>query len=135
MKKAFISLLLFSQVINACKDGNVPTEKSDLFGQWLQTEYLNDPGNGSGTWQKPSPNSYEVISFRRDYVFVGGDGQYNLFPGYISFRIRSDSTLTLYKTSHADSLRLRISLTSKTLEIDPPCIERCGMRFSKITNY
>ena len=128
-------LVLFLLVNHACKDADVPVSKSGLYGQWLMTESLQDPGDGSATWQKPSANSYDLISFRRDNSFAGDDGSYNLFPEFSSFRIRSDSTLTLYKKDHKDSLRLRYSLDSRVLQINLPCIEPCGLRFSKTTDF
>ena len=47
MKKIIFILFLFGLVVSCSSDENI-----ELIGKWKLIEYLRDPGDGSGTFQK-----------------------------------------------------------------------------------
>lgn len=58
MKRVFVLAVVVCSV-TACKK-NIQLHNSSIVGKWKLSEYLADPGDGSGTWQ-PADHHIRVI--------------------------------------------------------------------------
>jgi hypothetical protein len=107
-------------------------EKSDsdgsrgITGHWNMTEYMIDPGDGSGQWTPADSMASSAISFSADGKFSANN---YFFSGYNRYSIENDSVLVFGSTTTNSSVSTRYSLKDSRLEIYPPCIEGCGFKF------
>ncbi len=118
----FIAILF---VAPACKKNNA--ENSSLIGKWKLTEYLADPGNGSGTWQPADPLHPEYLEFKKDGILIfSANNIYN--PDH--YQITSDSTMIFIRS--VENFPIRYHLYGNQLSLYPPCIEACGERYISV---
>ena len=132
MKTFKICLLIL--VTFACNDDKDATPKANngLVGKWKLTEYLADPGNGSGKWQKVDDNSSSVIEFKANGDFSEVKGVvYSSINPYNTYKILDDKNLELsVKDSSAMKKTWHYSdLTSTTLTLSYGCFEACSGRY------
>ncbi len=102
---------------------------SGLTGKWKLTEYLSDPGDGSGTWQPANlPTAY--------YLEFSADGTGKVTPGTPydlsgdTYTVDSDSTMIANRGSN--TYKVSYQLTADSLTITGGCIEACGMKFVRV---
>lgn len=113
---------------------NAETNGGSLVGKWRLVEYLADPGDGSGTWQKVPAEFVETIEFRADGSFVAesanglstGDAfdRYKMLDGNrLEMRFRPG---TNQAASHTWTYE---NPTPTTLTLHYGCIEACGGKY------
>lgn len=122
--KNILLLIAIVFAFSACQKAFI---NKGLIGKWKLTEYLADPGDGSGTWQKADPLSPQSIEFRQDESLIfspGGIYDYN------RYKITSDTTMYFFKGD--DSISMRYRLSENVLIINPPCIEGCGQKYKAV---
>jgi len=125
--KAFMKKILLlagiAVCMAACKRSTV--ERSGIVGKWKLTEYLADPGDGSGTWQPANPSPPSYLEFKND----GTMSSYTPPLQYAAshYRLTSDTTFTLIRGT--DSIRQYYRINGANLTIEGGCIERCGERY------
>jgi len=134
--KNTIALLLLSATFISCAKTETLAE-NNLIGQWLLTETLADPGDGSGTYQPV--DSERKITFLTNGTFEmnqdpcptivrqqdSAKGTYNL----------NDSTLTVtgcrFEGATEDH-QINFSVNEGHLFLLYPCIEPCGEKYKKL---
>jgi hypothetical protein len=120
----FLPFLIAS--IAACDDN---INSAVIIGQWKQTEFLIDPGDGSGTYQSFEGNQIATFYSDSSATFTesfclsqgGQDGKNAVFT--INTVYWSDCEL-IY----------RYEIKDEYLFLYPPCIEPCGLKFEKISD-
>ena len=123
---AFILLIV---VVSCSKSTTINKTKvaGSIAGKWIQTGYLADPGDGSGTWQTvPTEDGY--IIFNEDSTAQSSSVPYY---GELKFyHILSDSTLTL---EYADGTIFpqMYKVEKNTLTLTGGYIEACGSRYKR----
>ena len=123
---AFILLIV---LFSCSKSPTADKAKSpgSIVGKWIQTAYLADPGDGSGTWQTDNSGSGYLI-FNEDSTAKSSSVPYY---GELKFyHILSDSTLTL---EYADGTTFNhaYQVEGNTLTLTGGCIEACGSRYKR----
>ncbi len=126
--KYFITILSLILInIFACtksSDTNQPENNASIIGKWKQTEFLLDPGDGSGTWM-PETNDY-FIQFNSDSTYENS----GITTGdIIRFSLPTDSTITFIYPNATSTIRYEIQGTKLTLT--GGCIEPCGSKYIK----
>lgn len=128
-------LILFSLCAFKCSEDDSPvSENNGLIGKWKLTEYLADPGDGSGKWQKVDENASSVIEFKANGDFLEVKGPiYSSVNSYNSYKILDDKRLQLsMKDSVANpnkSIWYYSDLTPAKLTLSYGCIEPCGGKY------
>lgn len=127
MKCALFILLI--AVVSCSKSTTNDNAKipGSITGKWIQTAYLADPGDGSGTWQTDNSGSGYII-FYEDSTAKSSSIPY--FGELKSYHILSDSTLTLV---YADGTTFPHSykVEGNMLTLTGGCIEACGSRYKR----
>ena len=124
MKKIlFFSTIL---VLSCSKSPNNAIVKDlHLAGNWILTETLADPRDGSGKWTKIDKPDYYFIKFNPDSIIATNiPGRFETVIKYI---IKNDSTVSLIY-SH-DTTILHYKINDTYLTITGGCIEACGSKF------
>jgi len=122
MKKAlFLVVMIIGFFYSSCKktvDG-----PGEIYGTWKLTETLNDPGDGSGKYIKVKGDAKYLIL--RSTGQVTGDAM----PELTAFRVLDSSRVEIFTKNYTMPLTYYYKVTAKTLTLNPPCIEGCGLKF------
>jgi len=124
----YAAFILLIAVISCSKSTTTEAKLSgSIIGKWIQTAYLADPGDGSGTWQPDNTGSAYII-FNEDSTAKSSGVPY--FGELKFYHILSDSTLTL---EYADGTIFphMYKVEENTLTLTGGCIEACGSRYKK----
>ena len=123
MKKViFLAAALF--FVAACKKATTRSVHDGIVGKWKVSEYLADPGDGSGTWQPANPSNPMYLEFKSNGMLVANPSGGNNFDHY---ELTSDSTLIFSGGNQNAQRWYRLSDTSLT--ITGGCFEACGTRY------
>lgn len=121
-------LLVLTGLTQSCSKKST-AHGGELVGKWKQTEYLIDPGNGSGTWQ-PYQGEPTFLTFKAD-----GTVEYNrpvfTMQDYDRYSIIEVGKMWLLSSS-GDSAQHSYSIENNRLTIGLRCIEPCGARFERV---
>jgi hypothetical protein len=122
--KNFILLaaILISSV--ACRKTATLSGNTSIIGKWELSEYLADPGNGSGTWHSAVSLNPSYLEFKADGTLVSTPYSINSWDHY---QLTSDSSVIFFRGSEQFINWYHISNTSLTLF--GGCIEACGERY------
>ncbi|HYE53467.1 MAG TPA: hypothetical protein VD996_01440 [Chitinophagaceae bacterium] len=123
MRSIVVSVIVL--IIASCNRMAGQSSQSGLTGKWTFTEYLSDPGDGSGKWQ-PAPAGQSYIEFRSDSTIRTDVSQ---FLGYDRYSVVDNNAILLQ--GNGNSFKLTYSIIGKTLQLNPPCREPCGLKFRK----
>jgi hypothetical protein len=123
--KYFILLLVLFVLISCSKSSeNSNKIPASLIGRWNLTEYLADPGDGSGTWKHTETEDY--IEFTQDSTVLSNK------PGtgdITRFGLPNDSTiLFIYPTYNITN---SYKIEGNQLTLMGGCIEACGSKYIK----
>jgi len=124
MKYAWMILTGLALMGAGCEDKltQPEAERTSLVGRWKQTEYLADPGDGSGKWQASPENAAETLEFTADGR-LRRDG-----TDFSRYRLSGDTIILDIQQRRASRWYI-VSLSANRLEIRFPCIEPCGGRY------
>lgn len=127
MKKGLLLLFIaISGLFFSCKKDKATSEAVEIYGKWKLTETMNDPGDGSGKYIKETGEP-KYLSFNKDGKLEGDA----LYMDVFRYRILDSTRIEILYQNYVSPQVYWYKLTSKTLEINPPCIEGCGLRFIK----
>lgn len=118
----FLFLFLCISFVVACKKNSLTA--GSFTGKWKLIATLADPGDGSGQWQ-PVTGTDKFIRFNADSSLES-----NIYTDYKRYRV-SDSVRIEFIQSNGTSILLRYKFYPSMLQINSPCIEPCGARFTK----
>jgi hypothetical protein len=122
--KNFILVAAVLCSLVACKKAVTQFSNSSIVGKWKLSEYLADPGDGSGTW-------HSAASLDPSYLEFKEDGTLSVSPYSVyscdHFQVTSDSTIIFFRGSEKFDRWYHFSKTLLTLS--GGCIEACGGRY------
>lgn len=125
MKKGLLLLFItISGLCFSCKKDRKESAPVEIYGKWKLTETMNDPGDGSGKYIKATGEP-KYLSFDKDGK-LGGDA---LYMDVFRYRIIDSTRIEILYQNYIAPQVYWYKLTAKTLQINPPCIEGCGLRF------
>ncbi len=123
--KNFILLTAILFSLADCQKATTQTVNNSIIGKWKLSEYLADPGDGSGTWHAASS------TLGSSYLEFKEDGTLNVSPlspnSWDHFQLTSDSSIIFFSGGNQSSWGYHFSNTLLTLY--GPCIEACGERY------
>ena len=122
MKKVFIWAVVVCSV-TACKK-SLRLYNSSIVGNWKLSEYLADPGDGSGTWQPADPSHPGYLEFKADGTLIMSP--YNIYNSD-HYQVTSDSTMIFLRGS--ESFHMWYHFSETLLTLNPLCYEACGERY------
>lgn len=127
MKKSFLIIAsAIFLIITGCVKSSPLNLNNTLVGKWILTEYLADPGDGSGKWQPADPNNPSFLELTSDGRAVSNGGTFGVYDRY---QVLNDSTLQFNSSSSSDQVNMRYKFAPGSLDIYPPCIEKCGFKY------
>lgn len=126
-------VILFLLVLSSCSQ-NSEIDSTVLVGRWKLIERLVDPGDGSGTYQPVSGNSY--IDFFADGTFTANTpmcpiDQANNQPSSGTY----DSVSLILSFNNCSSFVISYEISGNNLILHPPCFEDCGSKYIKISSH
>lgn len=124
-------ILLFSC---SSDDKDIPL---DLIGTWKLQEINNDPGDGSGTFQKVESN--KTLIFKKNLEITSNS---SLSENTIDSNSSSHGVYRITKNSEASgivtpsknehlSVEIHFEIKNSTLYVYYPCIEDCAAKYTK----
>ncbi len=131
MKHTLLFLILSIAVIfNACDKTQMESDgNNSLIGKWKLIETLADPGDGSGKWTPVAANYNSTIKINADNT-IETTGQE--FSSVKSYRVVDSEKVEITFTNNTSTINYRYKVANSILEINPPCIEACGLRYVRI---
>lgn len=135
MKKLFISTLAVLFFAVSCEKQNGFFFETSLEGTWRVNEVWSDPGDGSGAYQKVTIKPVPEITFYKDGSVSSTSTLFGLHM-IDSFKV-VDSTqvlLSFKDISSQPQTLYRYSFKGNTMELNPPCIEGCGLKLVRIAS-
>ncbi|UKT62682.1 hypothetical protein [Pedobacter mucosus] len=122
MKRITLALIItLSIVYLSCKktgDGI-----GEVYGTWKLTETLADPGDGSGKYMKVKGDSKYLV------LNKSGSIEGDAIPDLLTFKIIDSVKMEVTSKNQTRPFTYYYKATAKTLTLNPPCIEGCGLRF------
>ena len=133
MKKIKIFLIIFSLCAFKCSDENSPVlENNGLVGKWKLTEYLADPGDGSGKWQPATDDYSHIIEFHADGQFteIKGKAQSSI-PLYKGYKLKGDNQIEMLRIDESipSHIWTYSDMSSTELTLSYGCFEACSGRY------
>jgi len=124
MKKLLLPLLAILCIFYlSCKKGN--DSPGEIYGTWKLTETLMDPGDGSGKYQKAKGKDKYLI------LEKSGKIEGDVLTEFSTFKILDSVRIELKAKSNNQVLTYYYKVSAKSLTLNPPCIEGCGLRFKR----
>lgn len=145
MKKSpllLLVMLLFAAF--ACQDETADpddqnklmlTENNGLEGKWKLTDYLADPGDGSGKWRTVTEGFAHTVEFRSDGTFKEVKGvAMSSVPLFDAYKILDDQRIEMIPIDKKQPSQIWYysDLTSGTLTLGYGCIEACSGKYVAI---
>lgn len=125
MKK--ISLVFFFAItlsMISCKKNE--NNDKDIHGTWKLISTMADPGDGSGVYTVVK-GPVQYVTFLRSGKIVAGD----LVPAS-GFKVLDNERIEFSPKVSDKSFVYYYKLKGDSLELNPPCIEGCGLRFRRM---
>lgn len=124
MKKIYLAVLVtLTLSYLSCKKSDQGS--TEIYGTWKLVETWNDPGDGSGKYVKVK-GAPKYISIDKSGT-IGGDA----LPDALSYKILDSVQMEITSNNYAKPFVYRYKVSSNTLELNPPCIEGCGLKFKR----
>ncbi len=121
------SLILLAAILISlagCKKAVTQTSNNSIVGKWKLSEYLADPGDGSGTWQPATTMIPSYLEFKEDGSLSASPYSVNSWD---HFQVTSDSTIILFRG--ADQFPRGYHFSKTLLTLNGGCFEACGERY------
>lgn len=126
----------------ACQDSSTdPMEKDDklartqnegLEGKWKMTEYLADPGDGSGQWQVVKDPMAHTIEFKADGKFIETKGEgTSSVPLFDAYKILDEQRIEMIPINKSEKSHIWYysNTASDKLTLSYGCIEACSGKY------
>ncbi|MCX2495202.1 hypothetical protein OQX63_17055 [Pedobacter sp. PF22-3] len=129
MKQILLLLAIVTIIVSCKKSDNNNDRPGEVYGKWKLTETLYDIGNGQGKYTK--------VTGEAKYLKVEKSGNQagkfkgDAMPNLISFKILDSIRMEVYSSNYQMPTIFRYQVSANSLELNPPCIEGCGYRFSR----
>ncbi len=124
MKNFLLTIaVLCTILLNSCKKDD--QTEGEIFGKWLLTEQLADPGDGSGRYQKVQ-GPPKTATFNPTGEITG-----EVFAAPSQFKILDSVRVEITTKNFNQPLIYRYKVTAKELVLNPPCFEGCGSKFRR----
>ncbi len=129
MRPLLFSILAALLFAVSCEKQSGFSLEATLEGTWVVKQVWADPGDGSGTYNKVTVKPAPEITFRADGTVSSSSGFFGLHM-IDSFKvIDSAQVLLSFKPqSSQPQMIYRYSFEGNVLELNPPCIEGCGLK-------
>lgn len=125
MKKGLLLLFIAtSGLFFSCKKDKKEPAPVEIYGKWKLIETMSDPGDGSGKYIKATGEP-KYLSFNKDGKLEGNALSLETFR----YRILDSTRVEILYYVYLPPKVFTYKLTDNTLELRPPCIEGCGLRF------
>jgi len=129
MKKGVLLFVLISILSSCNNDDNTNSFETKLVGVWKLAEVLDDPGDGSGTFEKV--DSEKTLEFRKDGIVTSN--------GMISTTSIESNRPSSLRYSVTESVifsegfsSMKFELIDSYLVLDGLCVEKCKSKYIKI---
>jgi hypothetical protein len=99
------------------------TARESLLGKWMLSEFLVDPGDGSGTYQPADPTHPVYLEFKPNDSLIMSPA--NIYSDF--YEITSDSTILFGRGP--DQFASRYEFSETLLTLHPRCYEPCGQKY------
>ena len=135
MRKFLLLLSILTIGLSSCAEDDSPAP-TGIVDNWLLTEVLFDPGDGSGTFQPA--DRVLVLVFDADGTVQATDGICSLINSGSDANTTGTYDETLGEIFISDcsdntgEFTLSYEQEGNTLDVHPPCIEGCTLRFERI---
>jgi hypothetical protein len=131
----FITFLFVSMF--SCKDKDIHVENRGLLGKWKMVEFLYDPGDGSGKFQKASEGESSIVEFKANGDFKETKGLlYSSINPYTKYKILDSGRIELSGAPDSSVYPAIIwtykDLKSKSVTLGFSCYEACLGKFVAI---
>lgn len=129
MKQILLLLAIVTIIVSCKKSDNNNDRPGEVYGKWKLTETLYDIGNGQGKYTK--------VTGEAKYIKVEKSGNQagkfkgDAMPNLLSFKILDSVRMEVYSSNYQMPTIFRYQVSANSLELNPPCIEGCGYRFSR----
>lgn len=135
MKKIFVVLCTLMLLLSCSSDEkDIPL---DLIGTWKLQEVNNDPGDGSGTFQKVESDKTLIFKKNLEITSNGSLSENttnSTSPSHGVYSITGDSEasgiITPSNSEHL-SVEIRFEIKNSALYVYYPCIEGCAAKYVK----
>ncbi|WP_353719799.1 hypothetical protein [Dyadobacter sp. 676] len=107
-------------------------ENNALIGKWKITEYLGDPGDGSGTYHPVEATMAHTIEFKENGEFVEEKGQgQSSVPMFNAYKILDDKRLEMIPIDKKAPSHIWFysDLSASKVTISYGCIEACSGKY------
>lgn len=129
MKKSIL-LLLMSSLLFSCNKNDQELAPASLAGTWKLTEMLQDPGDGSGTFQPVDSN--KKIEFISDNKVTSNGILCDMSINSDTFTTGSYSEATkTINPSDCQNLTINYEVNANSLILSYRCIEGCKAKYIK----
>lgn len=129
MKKSIALLLLLS--LFSCNKNDQEFTPASLAGTWKLTEMLQDPGDGSGTFQPVNSNKKIVFISDNKVTSNGILCDMSINSDTFTTGSYSETTKTI-NPSDCQNLTINYELNANSLILSYQCIEGCRAKYIKV---
>jgi hypothetical protein len=130
MKKSILLLLLLS-LLFSCNKNDQELAPASLAGTWKLTEMLQDPGDGSGTFQPVNSNKKIVFISDNKVTSNGILCDMSINSDTFTEGSYSETTKTI-NPSDCQNLTINYELNANSLILSYRCIEGCRAKYIKV---
>ena len=130
MKKSILLLLLLNLLIS-CNKNDQELAPASLIGTWKLTEILQDPGDGSGTFQPVNSNKKIVFVISNQVTSNGVICDMSINSDTFSTGSYSDATKTI-NPYDCQNLTINYEVDASSLILSYRCIEGCRAKYIKV---
>lgn len=107
-------------------------ENNGLIGKWKITEYLGDPGDGSGTYHEVKSDAAHVIEFKENGEFVEQKGkEQSSVPLFNAYKVLDNQRIEMIPIdkSQPSHIWYYSDLSATKLTLGYGCIEACSGKY------
>lgn len=131
MKKSILLLAMTSLLFSCHKNEAELPPNSSLAGTWKLTELLQDPGDGSGTFQAVKSNKNIVFTSNNQVTSNGILCDMSIESNSKTTGSYSETDSTI-NPSNCQNRIIHYELNATTLILSYPCIEACRAKYIKV---
>jgi hypothetical protein len=133
IRRAMLIILLTISAFS-CKKDKIDVENHGLVGKWKMVEFLYDPGDGSGKFQKASEGESTLVEFKANGDFKETRGSLSSYVNlYTKYRILDNDSIELSGIPNSSSNPTHLwsykDLTPTSVTLGFGCDEACLGKF------